>query len=51
MRDERDKPGLDTGMIYLLTRRVSLDAALGTTLAGRGPDYVLRAGLSLRLGR
>lgn len=24
MRDERDTPGLDTGMIYLLTRRVSL---------------------------
>jgi hypothetical protein len=38
-------------MIYLLTRRVTLDAAVETTLTGPGPIYALRARFSLRFGR
>jgi hypothetical protein len=38
-------------VIYLLTRRVALDAAVETTLTGQGPDYAFRAGFSVRLGR
>lgn len=53
-RDEReghDTLGLDTGLVYLLTRRVAIDAAAETTLNRRRPDYALRTGLSLLLGR
>jgi Putative MetA-pathway of phenol degradation len=50
-RDERETLGLDAGIIYFLTRRKALDAAMGTTLTGQGPDYVLRAGFSVLLSR
>jgi hypothetical protein len=53
-RDEReghDTLGLDTGLVYLLTRRVAIDAAAETTLNRRRPDYALRTGLSLLVGR
>jgi hypothetical protein len=53
-RDEReghDTLGLDTGLVDLLTRRVAIDAAAETTLNRRRPDYALRTGLSLLLGR
>lgn len=50
-RDGRDSLGLDTGVIYLLTRQIALDAAVVTTLTGRGPDYAFRAGSSVRFGR
>jgi hypothetical protein len=53
-RDEReghDTLGLNTGLVYLLTRRVAIDAAAQTTLNRRRPDYALRTGLSLLLGR
>jgi len=50
-RDERETLGLDAGVIYFLTRRLALDAAVGTTLTDQGPDYVLRAGFSVLLGR
>ncbi|HEV8440956.1 MAG TPA: transporter [Methylomirabilota bacterium] len=50
-RDGRDNVGFDTGVLFLLTRALAADAAVGTLLGGRGPDYVFRAGLSLRLGR
>jgi hypothetical protein len=53
-RDERegyDTLGLNTGLVYLLTRRVAIDAAAETTLNRRRPDYALRTGLSLLLGR
>jgi len=52
-RDEReghDTLGLNTGLVYLLTRRVAIDAAAQTTLNRRRPDYALRTGLSLLLG-
>ena len=50
-RGGRDALGFDTGVIYLLTRRVALDAAVQTSLTGRGPDYAFRGGLSVRFGR
>ncbi len=50
-RDRRHTLGLDAGVIYLLTQRVALDAAVETTLTGQGPDYAFRAGFSVRLGR
>jgi hypothetical protein len=53
-RDERDghnTVGLDTGIVYLLTRRIAIDAAAETTLNRHRPDYALRTGLSLLLGR
>ena len=53
-RDEReghDTVGLDTGLVYLLTRRVAIDVAAETTLNRHRSDYALRSGLSLLLGR
>ena len=43
--------GLDTGVVYLLSRRVAIDAAAEMTLNRRRPDYALRSGISLLLGR
>jgi hypothetical protein len=48
-RDVRE--GLDTGLVYLLTRRVAIDVAAETTLNRHRSDYALRSGLSLLLGR
>jgi hypothetical protein len=50
-RDGRNAVGFDTGVTYFLTSRVALDAAVETSLAGPGPDYALRAGVSVRFGR
>lgn len=50
-RGGRDRVSADVGIVYWLTRTVALDAAVETSLAGAGPDYVLRAGLSVRFGR
>jgi opacity protein-like surface antigen len=50
-RDKRDTVGLNAGVIYLLTKNVALDAAVGTSLAGPGPDYAIMAGVSVRFGR
>jgi len=53
-RDERggrDHVGLDAGVIYRVTRRVALDAAVETSLAGTGPDWAVRAGVSVRFGK
>lgn len=47
-RDGRDALGLDAGLVYLLTHRIALDAAVETSLTGRGPDYAFRAGVSVR---
>jgi Putative MetA-pathway of phenol degradation len=52
-RDERDghhQFGGDVGVIYRLTPNLALDTAVGTTFTGRGPDFVVRAGLSTRFG-
>jgi hypothetical protein len=49
--EDRNTIVLDTGFIFLLRRWLALDAAVGTALAGRGPEYVFRTGLTVRLGR
>jgi len=50
-RGARDVVGFDTGVQFFVTARVALDAAVETSLAGPGPDYAFRAGLSVRFGR
>lgn len=50
-RGERDTLGLDGGLMLMVARDVVLDAALGTSLIGALPDYIVRAGLSVRFGR
>ena len=48
--DERGGRGMlavNVGLIYRLTRRLAIDAAIQTSLAGQGPDYVVRTGLSV----
>ena len=48
--DERGGRGLlavNVGLIYRLTRRLAIDAGIQTSLAGQGPDYVVRTGLSV----
>lgn len=47
----RDTVALDAGIVWKLTRRLALDAAVETSLAGPGPDWAVRAGLSARFGR
>ncbi len=49
--DEQDTVGIDAGVVYLLTRRVALDAAAEMTLNRHRPDYALRTGVSLLVGR
>jgi hypothetical protein len=49
-RDGDDVVGVTAGVIYGLTRTVALDAAVITTLAGRGPDYRIQAGITIRFG-
>jgi len=50
-RGARSSVGFDTGLEFLLTPTLALDAAVQTSLAGSGPDYAFRAGLSVRFGR
>lgn len=53
-RDEREgrgTVGFDAGLVYRITRRVAVDVAVATSLAGNGPDYALRGGLTVRFGR
>jgi hypothetical protein len=48
--DGRDRLGADAGVGILVTRALALDGAVETTLTGDGPDYAVRAGLSVRFG-
>jgi hypothetical protein len=50
-QEGRDTVGVDAGAIYLVTRRVAVDAAAEVTLNRRRPDYALRTGVSLLVGR
>ncbi len=50
-RDGRDLFAFDTGLTYLVTRWLALDVAVTTSLAGRGPDVAVQAGISLLFGR
>ena len=49
-RDGEDLVGATLGATYLLTRDVALDAAVITALAGRGPDYRIQAGVTIKFG-
>lgn len=49
-RGGRASVGADAGVIWLVSRRVALDAAAETSLAGRGPDFGLRVGLTVLVG-
>jgi hypothetical protein len=48
-RDGNDLVGASAGVSYKLTRDFAIDAAVITTLAGRGPDYRVQAGMTIRL--
>jgi len=50
-RGARDSVGFDAGVQFFVTQRIALDASGQTSLAGPGPDYLFRAGLSVRFGR
>lgn len=50
-RGAHDSVGFDAGVQFFVTRVIALDAAAQTSLAGPGPDYLFRAGLSIRFGR
>lgn len=50
-REGRDGLGVQTGVIWRVTRDVALDTALSTSLAGAAPDFGVRAGVSVRFGR
>jgi hypothetical protein len=42
---------LDAGVLWRATPNVALDASGVTTLVGQGPDWTVRAGVSVRFGR
>jgi hypothetical protein len=46
---ERDRDDV-AGVSYKVAGNVALDAAVITTLAGRGPDYRIQAGMTIRFG-
>lgn len=50
-RESRAALGLNAGMVYLVTSDLALDLAVGTSLAGPAPDWMVTAGLSARFGR
>jgi hypothetical protein len=50
-RRGRDSVLVDLGAVWRATRNVALDASAVTSLAGTGPDWAVRAGVSLRFGR
>jgi hypothetical protein len=50
-RDGRDEAVLHTGLLYVVTPDLAVDAAVLTSVIGRAPDYALRAGFSARFGR
>ena len=53
-RDEhhgRSSLTLDAGVLWRPTPNVALDASVVTSLVGQGPDWGLRAGVSVRFGR
>ncbi|HEY7039176.1 MAG TPA: transporter [Methylomirabilota bacterium] len=46
-RGERSQFAINVGLVYRLTRSLAIDAGIQTSLAGQGPDYVVRTGLSV----
>jgi len=50
-RDGRDLVIVDGGASYRLARNLAVDASVVTALAGQGPDWTVRAGVSVRFGK
>jgi hypothetical protein len=50
-RGGRESVNLDAGVQFFVIPQLALDAAAQTSLAGSGPDYLFRGGLSVRFGR
>lgn len=50
-REGRELLGLTAGVVYLLNESFAVDAAMRTTLVGRGPDWAVTAGFSVRWGK
>jgi hypothetical protein len=50
-RGGRDTLLLDAGVLWRPTRDLALDASAVTSLAGAGPDWAVRGGVSVRFGR
>jgi outer membrane putative beta-barrel porin/alpha-amylase len=48
---ERDRVGIDGGVVWTVLPNLALDVAVGTSLYGRVPDVFVRAGGSVRFGR
>ncbi|HEY3097856.1 MAG TPA: transporter [Methylomirabilota bacterium] len=46
-RDGREQLAVNVGAVYRLTRRLAIDTGIQTSLAGQGPDYVVRTGLTV----
>ncbi|HEY3066633.1 MAG TPA: transporter [Methylomirabilota bacterium] len=46
----RDLLGFDAGAVYLLSPRIAVDVGAQTSLHGRGPDWVVRTGVSVLFG-
>ena len=47
----RSSLALDAGVLWRPTPNIALDASVVTSLVGQGPDWALRAGVSVRFGR
>jgi hypothetical protein len=53
-RDDRtggDQALVQVGASYLVTRDFAVDASFGTSVIGEAPDYIAKAGMSVRFGR
>jgi hypothetical protein len=50
-RHTRDVVGFDAGVQYLILPRVAVDMAVQVARGTPGPDFAVRAGLSMRFGR
>jgi hypothetical protein len=48
---ERDRVGIDGGLVWTVLPNLAVDVAVGTSLYGRAPDVFVRAGGSVRFGR
>lgn len=50
-RNSRELLGMSAGGIYVLTTSLAVDLGMRTTLTGRGPDWSVVTGFSVRWGR
>jgi hypothetical protein len=50
-RDGRYGLGTGAGMLYRIGRRAAVDLGVETSLAGQSPDFTIRSGFTVRLGR